>query len=103
MAAAERLLRDLWPVDVTQSGRVIARRARAFVTTRALYLTEVGQEEGHYTEVALIDPLPAADRGSFFGTGLILHSTAGALHINRTGCRCGATRLLRAAVAPVEW
>lgn len=96
--AVERLLRDVWPVEVTCAGSVLARKARVCITTKRLYLYDLS---GFTTTIAVTDP-PAASRNSLFGS-LPIDTERGTVYLNKGGCRCGPVRKLGQLAAPAAW
>ena len=97
--APEILHRDLLPVDVSMGERVIAIRARAFVTSRRL-LVYAADPIRLVFEVDL-ERAPERNLGTMQGA-LDVYTVDGLVWLNRShGCACGS--YLRAIDAPVPW
>jgi hypothetical protein len=103
---AERLLRDVHPVEVTIGDRVILA-ARVFVTDhRVVVYREGGAHDGRkrpdiaFSAVVTGDA-PIANRGSLTGP-LAVQTDVGTVRINR-GRGCGCHSVLKALGPVAKW
>lgn len=107
----ERLHRDLFPVDVTLDGAVVAMTARVFITNQRVLVYAVRVAHGTGVTAATRPEMRVTsfhaqsdvvrDRSTLSGH-LDVDTERGTLHINRShGCGCGSP--LRAVAKPVSW